>query len=1022
MADNVKTLQRGQTTIRARDTSPDTLTVDVTDTVVTTTSRSFARVSAACPTQDYFNTLPDSETAFEDAYQFFRVRDSVDSVEEDPLNYELQTLTASSFSDSESLVLYLRGPILFASGVQPYTDTDPVPRLSNSAFSSFYGEQTVGASQALYLADNLDFGNASLDFDGSDDFYVIEPSGNMLPTIGSQENFFIEIIVQLDTIAGDQALYAQYINAAGNGSFLLHYNAGFKVELVSDGTLGDVTLTTAAASVDTLYHLVVQRIGNNFYLYLNGNLEDSVNEAGSREILTTGSLLAAHDTGGATFDGTPGNYLDGKVAKFSLDEAGSASQSFQTFNVRYKDSIEFTALDTNILNFYDARISPWVTTSSNVNYMGDLSGVSSTTQVSTSTAYRPTFTENFYNGHSVLTFDGSLDYFELENVVLPIALNGGAFTITSLVRPTSTSGVDYIHSFNTDTGGNRFIMGYNASTDRFVLFDQASSTTYDSANTFVHNEWYLLTIQFGGPGTNYKLYVDGVLEIDQTLTAGLEGSDRYLFGAELDAVTTPSDFFLGQMAFHAMAASNNEFYRRFFEGYAIGAFQNPEDLAGATAVFEADTPGVVYTNGDPVTDWNDLTANANHATQGTVSAQPSYTDPALNGLPAMTFDGGDSLIIPTAFANTAGSDLTVIAFVENTSGTAGTILTTEENLDEGFSFGFDASNDLLYDHGGFAPQVISDFGLTSPEPVGAKRDSLDAQVSRNAKFWDITTIAGFTASTDLNTYIGNSSIQPGFTGNLYELAIFERLLSEGEAIGISYGYDLKYNNFAVAQPVIANKVFEFDAIAEVGFVDNDTMPTLTDQSATGDATQGTASSRATYRSSLIANQPTVFFDSTDFYTTATTPNVGAGVRTVAFVGCPYRLGGDSIAFSWGPTGTAGEAFTLYYDGIDELWYLTDNMTSWSFGKPTYTMETLIASYDGTILSLYKNGALVLKTNATLATVTGTELTIGDDNLGANSLDRFHGWMSHVLVANTAITSEQAYDYHAYLARRFKLAL
>lgn len=49
--------------------------------------------------------------------------------------------------------------------------------------------------------------------------------------------------------------------------------------------------------------------------------------------------------------------------------------------------------------------------------------------------------------------------------------------------------------------------------------------------------------------------------------------------------------------------------------------------------------------GDPASQWNDQSSNANHATQGTGANQPDYqADFASTGLPALVFDGSNDLM------------------------------------------------------------------------------------------------------------------------------------------------------------------------------------------------------------------------------------------------------------------------------------------------------------------------------------------------------------------------------------------
>jgi hypothetical protein len=89
----------------------------------------------------------------------------------------------------------------------------------------------------------------------------------------------------LSTIDIDQSLYSQYILLPGNGRFiLLLRNNGtttinkFELFLGSGSGYSNQNIVgTTTAQINTVYNLVAIRNGSVFSLYLNGNLEASVN-------------------------------------------------------------------------------------------------------------------------------------------------------------------------------------------------------------------------------------------------------------------------------------------------------------------------------------------------------------------------------------------------------------------------------------------------------------------------------------------------------------------------------------------------------------------------------------------------------------------------------------------------------------------------------------------------------------------------------------------------------------------------
>jgi len=85
----------------------------------------------------------------------------------------------------------------------------------------------------------------------------------------------------------------------------------------------------------------------------------------------------------------------------------------------------------------------------------------------------------------------------------------------------------------------------------------------------------------------------------------------------------------------------------------IGAFANLEYWFDAQTISGLD-------NGDPVSQWNDLSGNNRHLAQGTGASQPLYITDGLNGLPCVRFDGSNDVLLATGISLT---NLTVFAVI-----------------------------------------------------------------------------------------------------------------------------------------------------------------------------------------------------------------------------------------------------------------------------------------------------------------------------------------------------------------------
>lgn len=74
----------------------------------------------------------------------------------------------------------------------------------------------------------------------------------------------------------------------------------------------------------------------------------------------------------------------------------------------------------------------------------------------------------------------------------------------------------------------------------------------------------------------------------------------------------------------------------------------PPQIANISLWFDAADTNTITSNVGAVSQWNDKSGNASNATQGTGSAQPGTGVVTQNGKNVLTFDGGDTLILPAA--------------------------------------------------------------------------------------------------------------------------------------------------------------------------------------------------------------------------------------------------------------------------------------------------------------------------------------------------------------------------------------
>lgn len=85
-------------------------------------------------------------------------------------------------------------------------------------------------------------------------------------------------------------------------------------------------------------------------------------------------------------------------------------------------------------------------------------------------------------------------------------------------------------------------------------------------------------------------------------------------------------------------------------------------------------------NGNPISQWKDLSGNNRHVSQATFAYRPTHASNALNGLPGITFDGVDDHLFNDAIASIlSGTGKPITAFVVVAATNAGTAYTMSSN-------------------------------------------------------------------------------------------------------------------------------------------------------------------------------------------------------------------------------------------------------------------------------------------------------------------------------------------------------
>ena len=192
---------------------------------------------------------------------------------------------------------------------------------------------------------------------------------------------------------------------------------------------------------------------------------------------------------------------------------------------------------------------------------------------------------------------------------------------------------------------------------------------------------------------------------------------------------------------------------------------SPKQIAGLALWLDGSVSTSVTLNGSTVSQWNDLSGNSRHATQGTAASQPTFTANARNGRSALTFGGSQTMSVAAFPATTYASGAAVVQF----SG-SGQAVFQRGNLNEIHSL-FNESNLIKLRNIGAVTDATSASSINTFYVIGF---SLFSQQATNGTQTSDLRING--VATTPVSYTSDSSAQPdkammigGLSATVYRL-------------------------------------------------------------------------------------------------------------------------------------------------------------------------------------------------------------------------------------------------------------
>lgn len=269
-----------------------------------------------------------------------------------------------------------------------------------------------------------------------------------------------------------------------------------------------------------------------------------------------------------------------------------------------------------------------------------------------------------------------------------------------------------------------------------------------------------------------------------TLTSPEAGLDFY-YTLDGSDPTTASTLYTGPFGLSADATLKVRAYRAS-GGYSPVVSQEIRVDAAVADVsrddlvlwLRADT-GTTKDSSDLLSEWEDLSGQGNHATQGNSANQPVWKSSSVVNQPVVEWDGSSDHM---GGSLTSGGEITVIAVAETDTTATGMrrIFNNEYNVFFGMMtgefatwFGTGSSwNDVL-SHGNDAGFVVNSFAILS-----SVNDGLDTAYMGSVVVGErLSSMAGFSDGYVLGRYQGGSEY---WDGEVAEILVYDRALSREE--------------------------------------------------------------------------------------------------------------------------------------------------------------------------------------------------------------------------------------------------
>lgn len=249
----------------------------------------------------------------------------------------------------------------------------------------------------------------------------------------------------------------------------------------------------------------------------------------------------------------------------------------------------------------------------------------------TISASKPLWVNNAVNGHPVIRCDGIDDY-------LSSSLTGLStqYSIFFTLKPKRT--VDYNQAICAANAWGEFVFQTNSTGGVYVGTSATSRIEPidgPGAGTVAVDKWQQFTYTFNNGSA--KFYKNGILLASKTISVGSNWSG---FNIGLNTPTSTIDGDIAEVLVYDAALTDTD--RKAVEGYLYNRYISVPSN-GLKLWLKADS-GITKDANNYVSDWKDQSSFDNNVTLYGTSTRPLWISGAVNGYPALRFDGVDDYL------------------------------------------------------------------------------------------------------------------------------------------------------------------------------------------------------------------------------------------------------------------------------------------------------------------------------------------------------------------------------------------